>query len=292
MKRKIFWTCAVFVVVFVAATALKVKAEPVGGSSFIGGFSEDNNMTGQGLMYTGVEWISASGTGHLDGLDIPTGDGPVTGYAWGSNVEWIDFNPQAHCYPDPDGNTATLCTPPAGKYCAASCTDPNGGLGGVSRSSNNLIGWARFVGVARESAAGNSGGWDGWIKMEGDGSNGVKVNPVNANKLQGYAWNGEGVVSGNPVGFGWLDFSGVNINCTPVYGPAQCATSAPDMSTCGASNAGQTISGTATCNQYATGSCAAPAINHPLSDCSGCSIPTDTCPNVSSGSGNYIEVAP
>ncbi|MDZ7611842.1 MAG: hypothetical protein U5L10_03705 [Candidatus Moranbacteria bacterium] len=124
------------------------------------------------------------------GVQIPAGDGDVTGYAWSSNLGWIDFNPQDHCGVD---------------YQASSCT-PDSGNAGVTRSGSQLLGWARIVGIAQESADGNSGGWDGWIKMSGtvdDGAGtqyGVDINSLNndSEDLNGdYAWSNE---------LGYIDF--------------------------------------------------------------------------------------
>lgn len=153
--------------------------------------------------FTNVRWISmnSANTGSsVDyGVTIPDDDGSVTGYAWsggdagGPGLGWLDFDPQDHC---------------GSAYNAATCSDPDGGSGGVFRSSDSLVGWVRFVDIAKESAVGNSGGWDGWIKMQN-----VTINSDGT--LNGYAWNGE-----KPgEGLGWIDFKRANIPAPP-----DCAT--------------------------------------------------------------------
>ena len=146
---------------------------------------------------TGLGWVSTNsvsdGSPVSYGLNIPGVDGPVTGYAWSENIGWIDFNPQAHC---------------GSAYTASSCVAPAGGNGGVSRSSNNLVGWARIVGIATESFANNSGGWSGWISMSqstggGAAPYGVIINA--GNTLGGYAWSDE---------LGWIDFNKAKIQGT------------------------------------------------------------------------------
>ncbi len=137
---------------------------------------------------TGLGWASLTthnndggeaciGTNPVDcyGVKIPeTGD--VTGYAWLSNVGWLDFHP-------------TSGFPTTG--CGAPCPDY-----GVRREGNELKGWARIVSIwTASTTAQNSGGWEGWVKMSGDN---YDVNVNSDGTVTGFAWSNE---------FGWLEFN-------------------------------------------------------------------------------------
>lgn len=190
---------------FFIVTTVVIKAAVGGVTGWGWGGSESqsdgNQNNGNSGFETGVGWISmnrincdsdddgksdgtsgcpASGTpiGNY-GVNIPSGDGAVTGNAWNENIGWIQFDPSGP-YP------TTGCNP----ACPATS---------VRRSGNDLVGWARIVGIAQESAAGNSGGWSGWIKMKGS-NYGVTINGTS---LEGFAWSDE---------LGYINFTGVNIS--------------------------------------------------------------------------------
>ena len=92
-------------------------------------------------------------------MDIPTGNGSVTGYAWGGNgYGWLSFN------------DADLTGCPSGA-CSA------------KRQTNALVGWARLLSI--KNAGANSGGWNGWVQLDG-----VSIDPTSGN-LSGYAWSDE-----------------------------------------------------------------------------------------------------
>jgi hypothetical protein len=145
--------------------------------------------------YEGMGWISfndlnANSGGGSYGVDIPSGDGAVTGYAWwghGNNVgadgDWLDFQPAGPYPVDPLDNVQSP----------------------VQRQGNDLIGWARFVGIMNEGV--NAGGFDGWVKLSGvatDGTPyGVKVTGASMDQLTGYAWSSD---------LGWIDMSGVVVS--------------------------------------------------------------------------------
>ena len=149
----------------------------------------DNNIVGWfwAGSNTNFGWISATNANQNGSisynLKIPSGDGNITGYAWSSNLGWVDFSPQEHC----------------GSAYQANCNAPSGDKGGVKKEGNNLTGWARIVGIAQEEKINNSGGWRGWIKMRGKVTNGQNygVHLDSHGKLSGYAWSNE---------LGWVSF--------------------------------------------------------------------------------------
>jgi hypothetical protein len=226
MKKKIILSVVVFMAFFLLAGVAKTKAAYISGWLW-GGSEETSDGTINGNE-SGVGWISLSslncdpdhdgtteGTtagGVIENPDypncpsgvpsvnysfmIPPGNGEVEGYAWSSNLGYIDFQPQRHC--------TTGAIDSDHPYRALSCNDPEGGTGGVTRSANDLVGWARVVDIARASADGNSGGWEGWIKMSGS-NYGVTIDTIN-NKLNGFAWSGE--KAGTPKeGLGYISFA-------------------------------------------------------------------------------------
>lgn len=70
------------------------------------------------------------------------GNGDLSGYAWNDNIGWISFN------------EGELSGCPSGT-CRAKLT------------GNHLTGWARAVSPVG-AASSESGGWDGWISLDGD----------------------------------------------------------------------------------------------------------------------------
>lgn len=205
LGRKWVFTLALFLFVFAAASVVKIHAgtgDSVTGWLWGGGVGTIGDGTN-----TNVRWISMNNTNpgtsspYDYGVNIPNTDGPVMGYAWsggdasGPGIGWIDFNPQDHC---------TTGAPGAGQYKSLSCT-PNSGSAGVFRSGDKLIGWARIVGIAQESAVNNSGGWSGWIHM--DGNYGVDLTKMTgipgAKPLAEMTFATAGADE-----LGWIDFSG------------------------------------------------------------------------------------
>jgi hypothetical protein len=252
MKKRITFSIIIFLIFFALGTAFKVRAGvSQSARGWLWGGSEDLDMcdsdgngtvdvagcsmggTAEGDNETGVEKISSNNEtsgGSIDyGVSIPQANGVVTGYAWSENIGWIDFGD--NCVEDNSADDSDLiagqCTPrDATKYCSASCAAPAGCTKGVSRSGNNLEGCARIVDIAKESVAGNSGGWKGWIKMNGPNYQ-IQINTLaNPAKIIGCtdasvtprscAWNGENnndpaVVHNTANGFGWFDLSRVTI---------------------------------------------------------------------------------
>lgn len=175
------FTLTILVLVFGVATCLKTQAGTgENGAGWLWGGSDD----GAGNS-TGIGWVSMNNTNFTPagavsyGVNIPSTDGPLSGYAWSENIGWVSFNP----------GDLTGC--PAGT-CAA------------QRIGNNIQGWARIVGIKDALATGNSGGWQGWVKLSGT-NYGVSINGTN---LQGYAWSDE---------LGWIDFSKASIIQAPTF---------------------------------------------------------------------------
>lgn len=210
MRTKILWTLPVLALAFGIGIALNTQADVTQSArGWLWGGSEnpsDNSMNGN---ETGVGWISmnnvdqngavVAGIAGSYGVNIPSSDGLVTGYAWwghGSNSvdgDWLQFNV-----------ADTLPTNGSGVQQTNPCDGTT--QGGVCRQGNNLFGWARFVGIKNDLAAGNSGGWEGWVKMH-------NVSIKADGTLEGYAWNGEKNLGGGVTeGLGWIDFSNVKIS--------------------------------------------------------------------------------
>lgn len=127
---------------------------------------------------------------HNYGVNIPSSNGALSGYAWSDNYGWISFN---------SGDVAGC---PSG-VCSA------------NRAGNALTGWARILSI-RDGGA-NSGGWFGFISLSGTATNGspygVNIDTT-TNKMGGYAWSDE---------LGWIDFSLASVEA-PKY-LTLCATS-------------------------------------------------------------------
>lgn len=215
MGKKILLSLTVFLIVFAVGAAIKTYTYAGTGQSGAGfpwGGSEEqsdgNPNNGLSGYETGVGWISmnsincdTNGSGSIDagdsapsgcppigtaipnyGVDIPASDDNVTGYAWSPNIGWIDFAPV------PDPTYPTVATGDDYSYAA-------------QRVGDELRGWARIVGIQTES--GNSGGWQGWIRLHSDSDDPVSYG-LDITKMDGtgnnptYAWSDE---------LGWVDFS-------------------------------------------------------------------------------------
>lgn len=178
--RKWIFTLALFLLVFAAASVVKIHAGTSdSGSGWLwGGGAGPNDGTN-----TNVGWISINNTNQGGatnyGVNIPSGNGDVTGYAWSENIGWISFNAAD----------------------TASC--PQNPCGAVRVVGNNIKGWARIMSIPQAGA--NAGGWQGWISLSGP-QYGVKINADNT--LTGYGWSDE---------LGWIDFSRAKVkSCSPM----------------------------------------------------------------------------
>jgi hypothetical protein len=157
-----------------------------------------------------------------------SGSQTLAGYAWSSNIGWVSFAGPV---------TGQPCGNPDCRYGVT--VDSSGNLSGHAWSSNvgwlkfgglsgfpssgsnaqfvngNLIGWARFCAGTTpgdcSSMTSRTDGWDGWVKLNGNATNGnpygvVKTNengPVPGSKyLAGEAWGSDVV--------GWIRMRGIN----------------------------------------------------------------------------------
>ncbi len=155
----------------------------------------------------------------------------IEGYAWSEKIGWIDFSPvNGGVSVDSNGYlTGHAWSENIGwiKFGGLSAPFPVG-ISTASQNaqivSTNLIGWARACGgmydvvlnqtVANNTCGGTSrtDGWDGWISLNGFGSNGSTygVSFVNNKTFSGYAMGSDVI--------GWIDFS-------PVFGGVQLSAS-------------------------------------------------------------------
>lgn len=193
--KKITFGVIIFVAFFAVASFSRlssVRAAVTDAVGWLWGGSEEVNDGIRNGNETGLGWVSLNssdaGAGGVPYLVTIPLSGAVTGYAWSENTGWIDFNPQDHC---------TTGVPAADQYKAVSCTVPAGysvGNGGVFRTSNtSMSGWARFVSIARESAVGNSGGWDGWIALGIGNGYDVSISETTGD-MSGYGWSELGAI--------------------------------------------------------------------------------------------------
>lgn len=189
MKKKILLTIAVLLLVFSVGTVLKTRAGVADNTSgWLWGGSEEVSDGVINGNETGVGWVSMNNTtpgagGSTSyGVNIPPTDGNLSGYGWSENIGWVSFN----------FNAADVSGCPSGTCSAI-------------RTGNNLAGWARIVGIKDALAAGNSGGWQGWVKLSGANYR-VTINA--GGTLSGYAWSDE---------LGYIDFSRALITQTPAF---------------------------------------------------------------------------
>lgn len=195
-KAKIISTTTlVFLALFFFSGTILAGTEHNGVGWLWGGSQDGSNNT-----YTGIGWISLNSTNTLSsptnyGVSFPLNGDPASGYAWSENVGWISFN------------EADLAGCPSGT-CSARIEE------------ESLKGWARVLAVKDASAVGNSGGWSGFISLDGLIYNATFNSSTG--ELGGYAWNGENnndppLGSNIANGLGWISFSraGIGISDPP-----------------------------------------------------------------------------
>jgi len=184
-EKKNFVIISLALLVILASAFFSVDKSKAAATDTGSGWFWSGTGDGAGLD-TGFGWGSMNNAdpgagGNSYGVNIPTSDGTlVNSYAWSENVGWISFN-------------------------AADLTGCPYGTCSAQRVGNNLIGWARIVGIETELAAGNSGGWKGWISLgnkAGDPvSYGIQLN------VDGTITQGQTTSYGYSDELGWIDFS-------------------------------------------------------------------------------------
>lgn len=200
--KKIFLSTIFFLAMFLLVGIIKTKALDNASHGWIWGGSSE--YIGSDVVITGVGWISVNSTDVRSGVNyavnIPAANCvgstcQATGYAWSGNDDggkggplgWVDFDPQDHCVENGPADSS--------HYQASSCKAPDGSNGGVMRTTTGLTGWARFVGIAQETAKNNAGGYDGWISLNPDPQNNIGVTIDQNGVAHGYAWSELGALS-------------------------------------------------------------------------------------------------
>lgn len=121
-----------------------------------------------------------SGSVNDYGVIIDPATGDFSGYAWSSNVGWIDFAPSS---------------PPSSPYPGPPLSSAN-----YNRVTEDVTGWAKILAL----------GDDGWLKLRKFSSDsgadyGVTISSV-TDEFSGWAWNG----NNNDAGVGWISFNCLN----------------------------------------------------------------------------------
>jgi len=142
------------------------------------------------------------GAGIDYGVDIDEVNSRLYGYAWaggGINADnsssptigWISFN-----------NTDLVGCPSG--TCEAS----------INMSTGALTGWARALSPVGRPLS-ETGGWDGWIKLNGVGQDGNPYGPTlisgSPSEFQNWAWGGDPNNDNNEAVIGFISFNGDNV---------------------------------------------------------------------------------
>lgn len=147
------------------------------------GFAWSGGVSTNPVGYDGMGWISfnnaSDGSAVNYGVNIPEGDGVLSGQAWSEYYGWISFDAA-----DLTGCPSGVCT--------------------ARRVGNVLVGWARILSIKDALAAGNAGGFDGWVSLSGTATNGASYGiMVAGTSLEGYVWSS--------------DFGGIQFDRSPSY---------------------------------------------------------------------------
>ena len=118
-------------------------------------------------------------TFHDYGVNVETNTGQFKGYAWSNNLGWIYFGPDANL--SGFGNVTEASAPGDPKNWAK-----------YDFKTEQVNGWAKALSL----------GDNGWIKMTGTWTSGVKINPLTT-EFTGFAWNGNS--DGSSIG--WISFN-------------------------------------------------------------------------------------
>lgn len=180
--------------------------------SLVSAALSDCNIAGGGKLLKGWAWSSNIGWVNFNCEDqgvctqsyykvslSPSGN--LSGCAWSSSIGWIRFDPQTGSVPSAPNQSAQI--------------DIGTGL---------ASGWARACNVFQSDCSGtlkddtDRGGWDGWLKMAKDSSDdgGAYGVRLSGNKLENFAWGGDVV--------GWLNFdSGISGSGVTIDGLVNCS---------------------------------------------------------------------
>jgi hypothetical protein len=152
------------------------------------------------------------GPGQTASLITPA---PITGYAWSDPVGWIDLNCAnlSVC----STNNFGLSIDSSGVISGTAWSDNVGWISAnmsdltgcpfapcsATIVSGALVGWLKVI----AGGSANSGGWDGWISLNGSNYGTVLSNGV----FSGYAWGGG-------IDIGWVDLSlATTVGCDAAY---------------------------------------------------------------------------
>src|SRR4030043_415579 len=124
--------------------------------------------------------------------------GNLSGYAWSQNIGWISFNALEF------------------GVCPVGTFQPN-----VSLTTGAVTGWVRACVVFQSGCTGalkplsETGGWDGWIRLNGMAQNGTPYGPIlnstfSPSEFEGWAWGGDPNNDNNEAVIGYINFNGPN----------------------------------------------------------------------------------
>lgn len=139
----------------------------------------------------------ASATFHDYGVNIETGTGIFSGFAWSQNLGWIYFGPDTNL--SGFGDVLQADAPEDPKQWAT-----------YDFNTGQVSGWAKALSL----------GNNGWIRFDGTWANDVSIDS-DTSDFSGFAWNGNDV----GAGIGWISF-----NCLDM--PNTCSGGSNPGTTC------------------------------------------------------------
>jgi hypothetical protein len=150
----------------------------------------DQNMTcSDNDCGRGFGWISMNsvdtGAGGNYGVNLDMTTGKLVGKAWSEFAGFLQFDVNG---PFPTGTGTDNSAARVNPTC----------LNDTSYTTCNVTGWARFM---EAPASNQAGGWDGWVSLGGQATNGSTYGVVYTKatkKFSGKAWG--------DINAGWIDF--------------------------------------------------------------------------------------
>jgi len=196
MSKRIFIFLAIFLIVlgFLIFNFKKPKKIEAAATDNVWGWAWSEN----------IGWISFNSTNTGSainyGVNIDSSNGTLSGQAWSENIGWISFN------------RSDTSVPPQPPFNGAESYIATLDLGsGICGGTGNFCGWVRTltacdsVPCPSSGAGSNTGGWDGWIKLKGNATDGSPYGVILNNashEFEGWAW-------GSDV-LGWISFNTIN----------------------------------------------------------------------------------